>query len=159
VIVDGISSSRHNGFESIKIGLGRLLPRFIKPKKDVGWSLGDKLYNEIGVRTTLGGYSTVPLIADGYASFGWIGAFFFPIVFATPILVILRKNGWLLPQNIWAIYFLLRFHNSFVEQASEGYLLILIRYLPQDLLLLLAIDYIARVLTKYGLKKNVQVSF
>jgi hypothetical protein len=148
VIIGGIDRSKYKGFESVQIGLGRLLPRFINPNKSVGWSLGDKIYNEIGISTTLGGFSTIPLIADGYASFGWLGAFLFPILFATPILLILRKIGWSLTENIWAIYFILRFHNSFVEHASGGYLLILIRYLPQDLLLLLALNYFSRVLTK-----------
>ena len=51
VIVNGIRRSRYRGFESIKIGLGRLLPRFMNPQKDLGWSLGDKVYYEIGNKT------------------------------------------------------------------------------------------------------------
>lgn len=143
VVIDGIDRSGHKGFVSIKIGLGRVLPRFINPNKDVGWSIGDKLYYEIGYRTILGGYLTLPLIADGYASFGWFGAFFFPIVFATPILIILRKFSWSLPHNIWAIYLFIRFHNSFVEGDTAAYLLGLLRIVPQDLLLLMIINYIA----------------
>ena len=154
VIIDGIDRVRRHylGLDSIKIGLSWVLPRFLNPQKSVGWSIGDWLYSEVGIPTVMGGYATVPLIAEGYASFCWLGAFLFPVFFATPIFLILKKIGWSLKGNIWAIYILLRFHNSFVEGDSGAYLITLFRFLPQDIFLILTIRYTASLLSKIPLK-------
>ena len=156
VMIDGLDRVRrhHIGFDSVEVGLNRILPRSLNPQKDVGWSIGDWLYSEIGIPTVMGGYTTVPLIAEGYASFGWLGAFIFPVLFATPIFVIFKKIGWSLESNIWAIYLLLRVHNSFVEGDSGAYLITLFRFLPQDILLILAINYTASFLIRSPFRKK-----
>lgn len=156
IMIDGIDRVRINriGLDSIKIGFSRIVPRFLNPQKDVGWSIGDWLYSEVGIPTVMGGFATVPLIAEGYASFGWLGTLIFPFFFATPIFVIFKKIGWSLEHNIWAIYFLLRFHNLFVEGDSGAYLITLFRFLPQDILLILAINYTASFLTRSPFKKK-----
>ena len=158
-VIKGTDLSRNTGFRSIEIGLERILPRFLNPKKKIGWSIGYWIYDKIGLPSSYGMFATVPLIAEGYSSFGWLGVFIFPIIFSLPIFLIFKKIGWSLMHNIWGIYFVIKFHNSFVEGDSSTYLLALFRFLPQDILLILAISYTTMILEKFPLGKKVNTFF
>ena len=156
-VIVGTDLSRHTEFETIKIGLGRILPRILNPKKTSGWSLGDWMYDKIGIASSYGGFATLPFIGESYASFGWLGVFLFPIFFVTPIFLAFKKIGWSLNQNIWAIYLVIRFHNSFVEGDSSAYMLAIFRFLPQDVMLILIITYISKMLEIGHLKRNLKI--
>lgn len=116
------------------------MPRALAPDKPHGYSQGNWLYCKAGVSCLGGGYATVPLIANGYAAFGWAGAVLYPLLLGLAFLLMLKKFvGWNLYRNVWAVYLLLRVHNTFVEGSSAAYVLYIFRSLPQDLIVLLVL--------------------
>lgn len=112
------------------------MPRVLAPEKPKGYSTGYWLYTYLGIHN-VGPYATSALIGNGYAAFGWMGAFFYPGILGLIWLVVVRKiSGFDLRANIWAIYLLLRIHNQFVEGSSGDYFVYIFRSLPQDFILL-----------------------
>ena len=133
------------GFEDLRFSLERAMPRFFFPDKPRTYSQGAWLYAEIGVTYVVSGFATAPLIGAGYAAFGWIGAFLYPAVLSLAWFLIVKKiSGFNLQGNVWAIYLLLRIHNQFVEGSSDAYVAFLLRYLPQELVLLWVVGVIGR---------------
>lgn len=124
------------GSKDIVDGLEGAMPRVLAPEKPRGYSTGYWLYTYIGIHN-VGPYSTTALIGNGYAAFGWMGAFFYPGILGLLWLMVVRKiSGFDLRANIWAIYLLLRIHNQFVEGSSGAYFVYILRSLPQDFILL-----------------------
>jgi len=124
------------GTKDIVDGFEGAMPRVLAPGKSRGYSAGYWLYTYIGIRN-VGPYATTALIGNGYAAFGWMGAFFYPGILGLLWLVVVRKiSGFDLRANIWAIYLLLRMHNQFVEGSSGAYFVYILRSLPQDFILL-----------------------
>lgn len=147
VLKSGIDRTRRVGFEDLRSAIEKAVPRFLAPEKPRGFSQGERLYCEAGVHCFEGGYATAPLIATGYAGFGWVGVVAYSCFLGLPVLLLLKKSsGWNLNGNIWAIYLLLRVQNNFVEGSSDTYVIMLLRDLPQDLLFLLLISASAGVI-------------
>ena len=137
VLKSGTDIRGRVGAKDIVDGIKRTLPRVLAPGKPRGYSKGDWLYAHVGARNVMGGYATAPLIGNGYAAFGWIGAFLYPSALGLLWLVVLKKMaGFDLRANIWVIYLLLRCHNQFVEGSSDAYLIYIFRSLPQDFIIL-----------------------
>ena len=137
VLKAGTDSRGKVGLQDLTDGVERAVPRVLAPNKPRDYSTGAWLYYHIGVSNVMGGYATAALIGNGYAAFGWMGAFFYPGILGLLWLVVVRKiSGFDLRGNIWAIYLLLRIHNQFVEGSSSAYLLYVFRSLPQDFILL-----------------------
>lgn len=137
VLKTGTDNRGNVGVKDIYDGIERAMPRFLAPNKPRGHSTGDWLYVHIGVQNTMGGYATSALIGNGYAAFGWIGAFFYPGILGLLWLMVVRKiTGFDIRSNIWAIYLIIRIHNPFVEGSSGAYLVDILRSLPQDFILL-----------------------
>ena len=140
------------GAEDFLLGIKRAMPRIILPDKPRGFSHGDWLYNHIAIQHTLGNYATAPLIGNGYAAFGWMGAFFYPFIFGCILLVIVKKiSGLSLQNNIWAIYLLLRIQNNFVEGSSGTYIVEILRMLPQDFIIIYCIKMFGE---RFVIKRN-----
>lgn len=141
VLKSGVDRTRQVGIEDLGLAIEKVLPRVLSPEKPRGYSQSSWLYCETGVYCSEAGFDTAPLVAHGYASFGWVGVVVYPLLLGFPVLLLLKKSaGWNLSGNIWAVYLLLRVHNNFVEGGSDAYLIMLLRELPQDLLLLLLIS-------------------
>lgn len=129
------------GLQDLTDGIERAMPRVLAPNKPRGYSTGAWLYYHVGMHSSMGGYSTAALIGNGYAAFGWMGAFFYPGVLGLLWLVVVRKiSGFDLRANIWVIYLLIRIHNQFVEGSSGAYFVYILRSLPQDFILLWLVD-------------------
>jgi hypothetical protein len=144
VIKAGSDSHGRIGQEDLRLSLERAMPRMLSPNKPREYSQGSWLYERIGLPNQ-GPFATAPLIGTGYAAFSWTGAFFYPLVLGMTWLLILKKiSGWDLQGNIWVIYLLLRVHNQFVEGSSDAYVVYILRNLPQDLILLLIVEVVAR---------------
>ncbi len=140
VMKSGVDRAGRVGVEDLQLALERAMPRLIAPDKPREYSQGDWLYCKAGVRCLGGGYATVPLIANGYAAFGWAGAILYPLLLGLAFLLMVKKFvGWSLYRNVWAVYLLLRVHNTFVEGHSAAYVLYILRSLPQDLIVLLVL--------------------
>ncbi|MGR8998177.1 MAG: hypothetical protein ACU88J_03905 [Gammaproteobacteria bacterium] len=137
VLKAGTDSRGKVGLQDLTDGVERAMPRVLAPNKPRDYSTGAWLYYHIGVSSVMGGYATAALIGNGYAAFGWMGAFFYPGVLGLFWLMVVRKiSGFDLRANIWAIYLLLRIHNQFVEGSSGAYFVYILRSLPQDFILL-----------------------
>ena len=137
VLKSGTDRTREVGFEDLSLAVQRSLPRMLAPNKPRGYSEGDWLYCQVGIDCRESGYATAPLIANGYVAFGWVGAFLYPFFLGLPILLIVKKAvGWSIAGNVWAIYMLLLLHDGFVEGSSDAYVTMIVRELPQDLIVL-----------------------
>ena len=144
MLKSGADSTSQLGIKDLQLALKRAMPRILAPKKSVGHSQGSLLYSSIGFLKS-GPYPTAPLIGTGYVAFGWVGAFCYPFLLGLAWIVIVKKmSGWNLQGNIWAVYLLLRVHNQFVEGSSDSYVMHIMRILPQDFVLLLIVETIAR---------------
>jgi hypothetical protein len=144
VLKDGSDSYGYVELQDLWLALKRAMPRMLAPDKPRDYSQGSWLYESIGLSNP-GSFATAPLIGNGYAAFGWAGAFFYPLVLGFAWLLIVKKiSGWDLQGNIWAIYLLLRVHDQFVEGSSDAYVLHIFRSLPQDLVLLWIVETLAR---------------
>lgn len=144
VLIAGTDSYGHVGGEDMRLSLDRAMPRILSPQKPLEYGQGSWLYEKIGLSNP-GPFATAPLIGTGYAAFGWIGAFAYPLVLGLMWLIFFKKiSGWNLQGNVWAIYLLLRVHDQFVEGSSDAYVVHILRSLPQDLVLLWIVDAVAR---------------
>ena len=139
------SPDRRVGIEDLRLAVARAMPSILTPNKPQGFGHGNWLYKNIEILNQ-GSHPTVPLIGAGYLSFGWFGAFLYPLLLATPLLMMIKKiSGFNLQNNIWAIYILLRIHNLFVEGASDAYIVLMLRFLPQDLVLIWGIIILGKM--------------
>jgi hypothetical protein len=153
------ATDRHGpvGVEDLRIAFTRSLPRFLSPDKPMGSSHGSWLNCRANIECVGGSYATVPLIANGYAAFGWAGAAFYPLLFGSAVLLMMRVvSGINLNCNVWAIYLLIRFQNSFVEGDTAAYVQGMIRDIPQDMVLLIAMGWIAGAVSK-GFPKPIKL--
>jgi hypothetical protein len=140
------ATDRHGpvGIKDLHIAFIRSLPRIVAPDKPVGSSHGSWINCQANIECVEGSYATVPLIANGYAAIGWAGAMIYPFLLGSVLLLLIRVvSGFDLNYNVWAIYLLIRFQNSFVEGDSATYFLSIIRDIPQDVVLMIAIAWIA----------------
>ena len=144
VLKAGSDSHGNVGMEDLSLSVERAMPRMLSPDKPRDYSQGSWLYERMGLSNP-GSFATAPLIGNGYAAFGWAGAFFYPLVLGLGWLLIVKKiSSWDLQGNVWAIYMLLRIHDQFVEGSSDAYVLHILRSLPQDLVLLWIVGTVAR---------------
>lgn len=140
------ATDRHGpaGIKDLHIAFVRSLPRVVAPGKPVGSSHGSWLNCRANIECIENSFATVPLIANGYAAFGWAGVVFYPFLFGFAVLLMMRVvSGIDLHCNVWAIYLLIRFQNSFVEGDAATYVQGIIRDIPQDMVLMIAIAWIA----------------
>jgi hypothetical protein len=140
------ATDRHGpvGGKDLHIAFARSLPRIVVPDKPVGFSHGSWLNCRANIECVEESFATVPLIANGYAAFGWAGVIFYPFLFGSAVLLLMRVvSGLDLDRNIWAIYLLIRFQNMFVEGDAAAFFQVIIRDIPQDALMMIAIAWIA----------------
>jgi hypothetical protein len=140
------ATDRHGpvGGEDLRIAFARSLPRIVMPDKPVGFSHGGWLNCRANIECVEGSFATVPLIANGYAAFGWAGVMVYPFLFGSAVLLLMRVvSGLDLNGNVWAIYLLIRFQNMFVEGDAAAFFQVIIRDFPQDVVVMIAIAWIS----------------
>ena len=100
--------------------LTRLLPKFIypnKPKYDEGYHI----LVDLGLINPAGGkYPTVPLAGQVYAGYGWVGVAIIPFFTFLLFLVAIKKIGWNLYRNVFAIFFFSEFVIVYAGQGDLG---------------------------------------
>jgi hypothetical protein len=94
------------------------LPRFIySDKPEFGESYWIVVY--LGLIDPAGGkFPTVPLVAQTYAGYGMIGLLTIPLVTFLIFLLILKKLGWNLNRNVYAIFFFCQFVIVYANQGD-----------------------------------------
>jgi hypothetical protein len=96
----------------------RLLPRFVYPDKPRDIE-GYHILVELGIIDPEGGkYPTVPLVAQVYAAYGASGLIVIPFVTFLGFLLALKKLGWQLYRNVFAIFFFCVFIVVYTNQAD-----------------------------------------
>jgi hypothetical protein len=142
------ATDRHGpvGIKDLWVAFVSNLPRIVVPDKPMGTGHGGWLNCRENIECIEGSYATVPLIANGYAAFGWTGVMLYPFFFGLAVLLLIRVvSGFDLKCNIWAIYLLTRFQNSFVEGDAATYFQGILRDIPQDMILMIVIVWLSGV--------------
>ena len=158
LIKTGADSVGKIGWQDLSLAFEKAMPRFINPDKSLGYGQGAWIYHALGYPAIGGNYATAPLIGTGYAAFGWVGCFVYPLLLGLTWLLMVKKiSGLDIHNNIWAIYFLVRSHNQFVEGSSDSYFVYILRILPQDTLVIILFLVFAAFLKarSYGPERNV----
>ncbi|MHB8405662.1 MAG: hypothetical protein ACYDCJ_09600 [Gammaproteobacteria bacterium] len=126
--------------------LTRLLPKFIDPNKPK-YIEGYHIIVALGLINLAGGkYPDVPLAAQVYAGYGMMGILLIPFITFTGFLLVLKKVGWNLYRNVYAIFvfcdFIIVYGNDGDLVAYWGFVL---RNLPLFMLTFWALDRFSRI--------------
>lgn len=139
LIIDTVEQQEQLGGSTLSRGYSRVLPRFLYSQKstisqadEVTWELGLRKFGVIG-------FPTVPLIGHSFAAMGWLGVLFVPFYMFIILFLILKKVGWELHQNIFAIFFLTPLIINVHQWTHTQYVYRLLREFPLLILLLLFI--------------------
>lgn len=102
--------------------LSRLVPSVLDPGKPKYTDAFTTLVHYGLVSPTGGQYPTLPLAGQAYAGYGWWGLAVIPMVTFAGFLLVLKKVGWQLNRNVYAIFFLCEYVVTGVHQGSFGQL-------------------------------------
>jgi hypothetical protein len=98
----------------------RLIPSFVYPNKPK-YIEGYILLVKLGLIHPEGGkFPTVPLLAQTYASYGMAGVLLITFLTFTAFMLVLKKFGWHLHRNIFAIFFFSVFIVVYANQGDLG---------------------------------------
>ena len=98
----------------------RLLPRFIDPDKPI-YVESYHILVDLGLINPAGGkYPTLPLAGQAYAGYGLLGVVLIPFLTFLCFLLVLKKLGWSLYRNVYAIFFFCEFIVVYANQGSFG---------------------------------------
>jgi len=146
LIIDTVEQQEQLGAGTLLRGYSRVLPRFLYSKKstisqadEVTWELGLRKFGVIG-------FPTVPLVGHAFAALGWAGVFFVPFYMFIILFLILKKIGWRLHQNIYAIFFLVPLVVNVHQWTHTQFIYRLLREFPLLVLLLLFISGVFKII-------------
>jgi len=113
-------ANRHGvrGGDALWPAFMRHIPRFIYPDKP---EYGESYYTLLHFRLVHpdgGKFPTLPLAGQAYAAYGPAGVLFVPFLTFLMFFVVLKKIGWGLYRNVYAIFFLASFVVVFVNQGD-----------------------------------------
>jgi hypothetical protein len=98
----------------------RLLPSFVLPDKP-GYIESYRILVQLGLIDPVGGkYPTVPLLAQAFAAYGITGLVLIPFFTFVGFQLALKKLGWALYRNVWAIFFFCVFIVVYANQGDLG---------------------------------------
>jgi hypothetical protein len=138
----------HLGPEDLSRSWAKSLPRFLSPDKQDLVNHGDWINCALDIRCSSLSNASVPLIANAYAAFGWLGVIVYPVIFGSIFLVAIKKaTGLVLSSNVWAVFLLIVSHNPFVEGTTSAYFGHVIRSIPQSVILMMLLAWLSAALT------------
>ncbi|MCL1926182.1 MAG: hypothetical protein FWF95_03475 [Syntrophorhabdaceae bacterium] len=141
LFMDGANSIGYVKFEVIGRAIKFALPRFFVPDKPVDYSEGDWLHYYYTGEYRYGNFLSSPLVGVGYVSFGWVGVFVFPLFISIIMFLIIKKaTGLDIQNNVWAIFILASINNTFVEGGFQGNMAVILRVLPQEIIVMMIIS-------------------
>jgi hypothetical protein len=145
LIIDTVEQQERLGSATLTRGYSRVLPRFLYTKKstisqadEVTWELGLRKFGVIG-------FPTVPLVGHSFAALGWFGVLVVPFYMFIILFLILKKVGWDLRENIYAIFFLTPLIVNVHQWTHTQYVYRLLREFPLLILLLLLISGVYKI--------------
>lgn len=118
-----VAETEHQGTlggSAIWPAFARLTPSFILPNKPK-FIEGYHILVRFGLINPRGGkFPTVPLAGQAYAAYGLVGVLTIPFCTFLVFLLLLKKLGWHLYRNVYAIFFFVNFVIVYVAQGSFG---------------------------------------
>lgn len=119
-VIARASTRGAQGGDAIWPALLRLLPTFLYPDKPEHAEAFNTLVYYRFINPEGGKFPTLPLAGQAYAAYGLFGVLTIPFITFFCFLLVLKKLGWQLERNIYAIFFLCSFVLVYVNQGSFG---------------------------------------
>jgi hypothetical protein len=116
-VVSEVDRQGTYGGAAIWPGFSRLLPSAVHPEKPEHVESFNTLVHFRLIHPDGGKFPTLPLGGQAYAGYGYIGLLFLPVLTFFVFLVVVKKLGWQLHRNVYAIFF---FSSFVVVYASQG---------------------------------------
>ncbi|MGC1296496.1 MAG: hypothetical protein WA869_15790 [Alloacidobacterium sp.] len=147
-VIDAIDARGTLGPKVIIDSLRKNLPKAIdpdKPQEIVGFTI----VTGLGLSSPRqGGYPTVPMAAIVYAAYGLPGVLVIPFLTFLLYLLVLKKVGWDLRSNVFAIYILAYWVISIAWQDLAHFEGLIVRDIPLTCLIVLAIKWVYELRTQ-----------
>lgn len=119
-VINEINRQGTLGGDAIWPDLTILLPKVVYPAKPE-YPVAYHLLVDLGLINPNGGkYPTVPLAGQAYAGYGAFGVLVIPFLTFLGFLLALKKIGWNLYRNVYAIFFLCDFMIVYAGQGALG---------------------------------------
>lgn len=119
-VIAEVNRSRPWGGDAIWPALARLVPSFIYPNKPEYIESFNTLVHYGLVDPRGGKFPTLPLAGQAYAAYGGWGLLTIPFITFFGFLLVLKKLGWRLYRNVYAIFFFCNFVIVYVNQGDFG---------------------------------------
>lgn len=119
-VIAAVGRSRPLGGEAVWPALARMVPSFINPGKPEYIEAYHTLVHYRLIHPAGGKFPTLPLAGQSYAAYGWPGVVLIPFFTFLVFFLVLKKLGWNLHQNIYAIFFLCSFVLIYANQGDFG---------------------------------------
>lgn len=134
----------HQGGWVITQALTASLPHILYPDKPL-FSDQDQLTWKLGIRRYgVVGFPVVPLVAESYAIYGWISVILVPFFVFFVLLLALKKLGWSLQDDIFAIFFLVQLALGVHQFSLEQW----VSFLSRDVSVVVVAIYLLQILTR-----------
>ncbi len=141
-VIAGVDRSGPQGGDAVWPALARLVPGFLLPGKPEFIEAYHTLVHYRLIDPQGGKFPTLPLAGQSYAAYGWVGVALIPFFTFLAFFLAVRKLGWNLYQNVYAIFFLCSFVLIYSSQGDFGqYMGAVLRNFP----LLTVVFYLIRL--------------
>jgi hypothetical protein len=117
-VIAAVARQGTRGGEAIWPAFARLIPRFIYPEKPKNTEAYTTLVYYKLIDPAGGKFPTLPLAGQAYAAYGVAGLLLIPFVTFFGFLIVIKKIGWHLDRNLYAIFFLCSFVIVYVNQGD-----------------------------------------
>jgi hypothetical protein len=119
-VIAAVDLEGPRGGAAIWPAFARLVPGFIYPDKP-RYGEGYNTLVHYGLINPVGGkFPTLPLAGQAYAAYGVVGLLFIPFLTFFGFFLCVKKLGWQLYRNIYAIFFFCDFVIVYVNQGNFG---------------------------------------
>lgn len=119
-VIAVVNGSHPWGGDAIWPAFARLMPSFIYPNKPEYSEAYNTLVHYGLVDPEGGKFPTLPLAGQAYAGYGVSGLLTIPFITFLGVLLVMKKLGWQLHRNIYAIFFFCNFVVVYVGQGDFG---------------------------------------
>lgn len=119
-VIAEVNHSHPWGGEAVWPALARLVPSFIYRNKPEYIEAYNTLVHFRLVDPAGGKFPTLPLAGQAYAAYGVWGLLTIPFITFLGFLLVMKKLGWQLYRNVYAIFFLCDFVFVYVSQGDFG---------------------------------------
>lgn len=119
-VIAAVDRSGPRSGDAVWPALARLAPGFLLPGKPEFTEAYHTLVHYRLIDRQGGKFPTLPLAGQSYAAYGWVGVALIPFFTFLAFFLAIRKLGWNLYQNVYAIFFLCSFVLIYSSQGDFG---------------------------------------